>query len=150
MTNELISKIEKLCADKNIKLTKNRKIVARIIAESKDHPDVEEVFRRVSKIAPNIGIATIYRTVRTFEEIGVITKHDFGQGKARYEEASEDDHHDHLIDINSGAVVEFYNKEIEKLKEKIAVGLGYKLVGHRLELYGTPLEKKMKKNIKHK
>jgi Fur family ferric uptake transcriptional regulator len=137
----MASLIEKLCEEKNIKLTENRRIVARVISESNDHPDVEEVFHRVSKIKPNIGIATVYRAVRVFEEEGIITKHDFGEGRARYEELNEDEHHDHLIDINSGKVVEFSNDEIEKLKEKIAYDLGYKMVGHRLELYAVPLNK---------
>jgi Fur family ferric uptake transcriptional regulator len=136
----MISQIEKLCAEKNIKLTENRRIVARVIAESKDHPNVEEVFKRVAKIKPSIGIATVYRAVRMFEEEGVIAKHDFGEGKARYEELYENDHHDHLIDIKSGKVVEFHNEEIEVLQEKIAKNLGYKLVGHRLELYAVPLK----------
>ena len=136
------SLIEKLCADKNIKLTDNRRIVARIISESQDHPDVEELYRRAAQIKPNIGIATVYRAVKMFEEEGVISKHDFGKGKqkARYEELS-DEHHDHLIDISSGKVVEFFNKEIEKLKEKIAKDLGYQLVDHKLELYAIPLKK---------
>ena len=141
----MTSQIEKLCAEKNIKLTENRKIIAEIISNSKDHPDVEEVFRRASKIKSNIGIATVYRAVRMFEEEGVITKHDFGEGKARYEELNEDSHHDHLIDINSGKVVEFFNEEIENLKEKIAKDLGYKLIDHRLELYAIPLNKEDKK-----
>lgn len=136
------SQIEKLCNDKGIKLTDNRRIVAKIISESHDHPDVEELYNRASKIKPNIGIATVYRAVKMFEEEGVISKHDFGKGKqkARYEELS-DDHHDHLIDVNSGKVVEFFNEEIEKLKEKIARDLGYKLVDHKLELYAVPLKK---------
>ena len=137
----MVSRIEKLCAEKNIKLTENRKIIARVISESQDHPDVEEVFKLASKINPNIGIATVYRAVRMFEEEGVIAKHDFGEGRARYEEINED-HHDHLIDINSGKVVEFFNEEIEKMKEKIAADLGYKLVGHRLELYAVPVKNK--------
>jgi Fur family ferric uptake transcriptional regulator len=133
--------IEKLCKEKNIKLTDNRKIVAKIISEAKDHPDVEELYARASKIKPNIGIATVYRAVKMFEEEGVIAKHDFGgKHKARYEELSED-HHDHLIDINSGKVVEFFNEEIEKLKEKIAKDLGYQLVDHKLELYAIPIKK---------
>ena len=141
----MLSLIEKLCADKNIKLTDNRLIVARIISESQDHPDVEELYRRAAKIKPNIGIATVYRAVRMFEEEGVISKHDFGRdsggkNKARYEEVS-DEHHDHLIDISSGKVVEFFNEEIEKLKEKIAKDLGYQLVDHKLELYAVPLKK---------
>lgn len=141
----MILHIEKLCTEKNIKLTENRRIVARVIAESKDHPNVEEVFNRASKIKPNIGIATVYRAVKMFEEEGVIAKHDFGEGKARYEELYEDDHHDHLIDIKNGKVVEFFNDEIEQLKEKIAANLGYKLVGHRLELYAIPFDNNSKK-----
>lgn len=148
----MLSRIEKLCLDKNIKLTDNRRIVAKIIAESVDHPDVEELYDRVAKIKPNIGIATVYRAVKMFEEEGIITKHDFGKisshnnnkNKARYEEIS-DEHHDHLIDITSGKVVEFFNDEIEKLKEKIAHDLGYKLVDHRLELYAVPLNNKATK-----
>ncbi|MES2677033.1 MAG: Fur family transcriptional regulator [Pseudomonadota bacterium] len=139
------SLIEKLCTEKNIKLTENRRIVARIISESHDHPDVEELYRRAAKIKPNIGIATVYRAVKMFEEEGVISKHDFsrdsgGKHKARYEELS-DEHHDHLIDVSSGKVVEFFNEEIEKLKEKIAHDLGYQLVDHKLELYAVPLKK---------
>ncbi len=138
----MTSHIEKLCSDKNIKLTDNRRIVAKIIAESNDHPDVEELYHRASKIKSNIGIATVYRAVKMFEEEGIISKHDFGKGKqkARYEELS-DEHHDHLIDINSGKVVEFFNEEIEKLKEKIARDLGYQLVDHKLELYAVPFKK---------
>jgi Fur family ferric uptake transcriptional regulator len=138
----MMSHIEKLCNEKGIKLTDNRKIVAKIIAESHDHPDVEELYNRVAKIKPGIGIATVYRAVKMFEEEGVIAKHDFGKGKhkARYEELS-DEHHDHLIDINSGKVIEFFNEEIEKLKDKIARDLGYQLVDHKLELYAVPLKK---------
>lgn len=141
----MVSAIEELCAKKNIKLTENRKVVARIISESEDHPDVEELYRRASKIKPNIGIATVYRAVKMFEEEGVIARHDFshdvhdGKHRARYEELS-DDHHDHLIDIQSGKVVEFFNEEIEKLKEKIAKDLGYKMVDHKLEIYAVPLK----------
>lgn len=135
------SRIEKLCEEKNLKLTENRRIIARVISNSKNHPDIEEVYKEASKINPKVGIATVYRTVRMFEEEGVILKHDFGEGKARYEEINEDDHHDHLIDVNSGKVVEFYDEELEKLKDKIAEDLGYKLVDHRLELYAVPLKK---------
>ena len=114
------SQIEKLCFDRNIKLTENRRIIARVISDSVDHPDVEEVFYRASKINPKIGIATVYRAVKMFEELGVIAKHDFGsKGRARYEKLEGEDHHDHLIDINSGKVVEFFNEEIEKLKELV-------------------------------
>ncbi|MDA0902633.1 MAG: Fur family transcriptional regulator [Proteobacteria bacterium] len=137
----MLSQIEKLCAEKNINLTENRRIIAQVICDSDDHPDVEEVFKRVSKIKPQIGIATVYRTVKMFAEEGIITKHDFGEGRARYEEISATDHHDHLIDINSGKVIEFFNDEIEELKERIAKDLGYKLVDHRLELYAVPLNK---------
>ncbi|MDB2550268.1 transcriptional repressor [Rickettsiales bacterium] len=134
------SKIEKICEEKNIKLTKNRKIIAQILSESNDHPSVEEIWSRVSKISPNIGIATIYRTLKILEENNIIAKHDFGEGKIRYEEINEDDHHDHLVDVKNGKIIEFYNEEIEKLKEKIANDFGYKLVDHRLELYVVPLK----------
>ena len=135
------SPIEKLCEEKNIKLTENRKIVARVISESDDHPDVDDVYYRASKINPNIGIATVYRAVRMFEECGVITKHDFGgKGKARYEVLEEDDHHDHLVNIESGEVHEFFNEELEKLKTKVAKEMGFELVDHKLELYGRPIK----------
>lgn len=137
------SLIEKLCEEKNIKLTENRRVIARVISESSDHPDVDEVFRRASKINPKIGIATVYRAVKMFEEIGVIAKHDFGsKGRARYEKLEgEEDHHDHLIDITTDEVFEFFSEELEKLKEKIARDKGYELVGHKLELYCRPLKK---------
>ena len=136
----MLSKIEKICEEKNIKLTKNRRIIAQIVSESNDHPSVEEIWSRVSKISPNIGIATIYRSLKIFEENNIIAKHDFGEGKIRYEEINEDDHHDHLVDIKNGKIVEFYKEDIERLKEKIAKDFGYKLVDHRLELYVVPLE----------
>ena len=138
--------IEQKCLAKGVKLTEQRKIIAKIISESKseygesDHPDVDELYSRVSKVDPKISIATVYRTVKLFEEAGILTKHDFKGGKARYEEVSEG-HHDHLIDINSGSVIEFVDSDIEKLQEKIANKLGYKLMGHKLELYGVPLKK---------
>ncbi len=136
------SPIEKICAEKNIKLTENRRIVARVISQSNDHPDVEEVYNRASKINPKIGIATVYRAVNMFEEIGAIAKHDFGgRGKARYEILEEEDHHDHLIDITTDKVYEFFNEELEKLKDKIAHDHGFELVGHKLELYCKPLKK---------
>ena len=137
----MTSKIEKICEEKNIKLTKNRRIIAQVVSESDDHPSVEEIWSRVSKISPNIGIATIYSTLKIFEENNIIAKHDFGEGKIRYEEINEDDHHDHLVDVKNGKIIEFYNEEIEQLKEKIARDYGYKLVDHRLELYVVPLEK---------
>lgn len=136
------SPIERLCEEKNIKLTENRRIIARVISDSSDHPDVEEVFRRASKINPKIGIATVYRAVNMFEEFGVIAKHDFGsKGKARYETLEGEDHHDHLIDITSDEVHEFFSEELEKLKDKIAREKGFELVGHKLELYCKPLKK---------
>ncbi len=139
----MISQIEKLCAEKNIKLTENRKIIAKVISKSTDHPDVEEVYRRACKINDKIGIATVYRTVKMFEEAGVIAKHAFfNEGRARYEVLENDEHHDHIVDISSDAVIEFYNEEIEKLKEKIARDHGFELVGHKLELYCRPLANK--------
>ncbi len=139
----MISQIEKLCAEKKIKLTENRKIIAKVISKSTDHPDVEEVYRRACKINDKIGIATVYRTVKMFEEAGVIAKHDFfNEGRARYEVLENDEHHDHIVDISSDAVIEFYNEEIEKLKEKIARDHGFELVGHKLELYCRPLANK--------
>lgn len=136
------SQIERLCEEKNIKLTENRRVIARVISQSHDHPDVEEVYRRACKINAKIGIATVYRAVKMFEEIGVIAKHDFGgKGRARYEIAEGDDHHDHLVDITNDKVHEFFSEELEKLKEKIARDHGYELVGHKLELYCRPLKK---------
>ncbi len=139
----MTSQIEKLCTEQKIKLTENRRIIARVISESEDHPDVEEVFRRASKINPKIGIATVYRAVKMFEEYGVIAKHDFGgKGRARYEKLEGDDHHhDHLIDITTDEVHEFFNEELEKLKTRVALEHGFELVGHRLELYCRPLKK---------
>jgi Fur family ferric uptake transcriptional regulator len=138
----MTSSIEKLCEEKKIKLTENRRIVARVISESSDHPDVEEVFRRASAVNSKIGIATVYRAVKMLEECGVIEKHDFGgKGRARYEKYEEEDHHDHLVDITTDEVYEFFSEELEKLKEKIAREKGYELVGHKLELYCKPLKK---------
>ncbi|MBT4931975.1 MAG: transcriptional repressor [Rhodospirillaceae bacterium] len=133
-----ISRIEQICIDKGMKMTGQRRVIARVLSESDDHPNVDEVYKRASDIDPKISIATVYRTVRLFEEAAILEKHDFGDGSARYEEAT-DDHHDHLIDIRSGAVLEFHNEEIEALQRKIAESHGLKLVGHRLELYGVPI-----------
>ncbi len=130
------SRIERICADKGLKMTDQRRTIAQVLSESVDHPDVDQVYRRAIELDPRISIATVYRTVRLFEEANILEKHDFGDGRARYEEASSD-HHDHLIDIKTGEVIEFYNREIEVLKEKIAKQLGYDLVDHRLELYAT-------------
>ncbi|MEK7819996.1 MAG: Fur family transcriptional regulator [Pseudomonadota bacterium] len=137
----MLSKIEKLCLEKGMKMTGQRRIIARVLSDATDHPDVEEVHRRANAIDPKISIATVYRTVRLFEEAGILEKHDFGDGRSRYEEAG-DDHHDHLIDIQSGRVIEFQSAEIEALQDKIARQHGFKLVGHRLELYGVPLDGK--------
>ena len=138
----MLSHIEKLCEKKGLKLTENRRIIAQIISDSKDHPDVEEVLRRATKINPRIGIATVYRTLKILEESEIISKHEFGTNKAHYESAEEGDHHDHLIDVSTGKIHEFFNIDLEKLKEKIAHNMGYELVGHRLELYCKPLKKK--------
>lgn len=135
------SSIERLCAERKIKLTENRRIIARVIEQSHDHPDVEEVYRRASKVNQNIGIATVYRAVKMFEEFGLIAKHDFGGGRARYESLEGDEHHDHLIDITTDEVHEFFSEELEKMKEKLALEKGYELVGHKLELYCRPLKK---------
>lgn len=134
-------KLEVLCAERGLKMTDQRRVIARVLSDASDHPDVEVVHRRATAIDPNISIATVYRTVRLFEEAGILAKHDFGDGRARYEE-TPDEHHDHLIDIQSGKVVEFHNDEIEELQRKIAEKAGYRLVGHRLELYGIPLDGK--------
>jgi len=135
------NRIERLCIEKGMKMTEQRRIIARVLSAANDHPDVEEVYRRASKLDPKISIATVYRTVRLFEEANIVERHDFGDGRSRYEEAT-DEHHDHLIDIQSGKVIEFQNEEIEDLQEKIAKKHGMKLVGHRLELYGVPLDPK--------
>ena len=134
----MISRIERLCVDKGMKMTEQRRVIARVLSESQDHPDVEEVYRRSMAIDPKISIATVYRTVRLLEENGILEKHDFGDGRARYEEVSED-HHDHRLDVKTGKVIEFQNKEIEALQREIARSYGYRLIGHRLELYGVPL-----------
>ena len=134
--------IEQKCLAKGVKLTEQRRIIARIISESKseygesDHPDVDELYNRVSRVDPKISIATVYRTVKLFEEAGILTKHDFKGGKARYE-AMIESHHDHLIDIKTGEIIEFVDDEIEKLQKKVAEKYGYKLVDHKLELYGV-------------
>ena len=127
--------IEQKCIAKGVKLTDQRKIIAKVMSEANDHPDVDELYNRVSKIDSKISIATVYRTVKLFEEYGILTKHEFKGGKARYEELSES-HHDHLIDVKTGEIIEFVNDEIEKLQKKVADEYGYELVDHKLELYG--------------
>ncbi|MBK5912172.1 transcriptional repressor [Rhodothalassium salexigens] len=131
--------IESLCVEKGMRMTDQRRVTAKVLSEATDHPDVEEVYRRATKADPKISIATVYRTVRLFEESGILERHDFRDGRSRYEPAS-DEHHDHLIDLNSGNVIEFQNEEIERLQREIARKLGYELVDHRMELYGTPLK----------
>ena len=133
----MVSSIEKKCAEKGLKMTEQRRVIAQVLSESEDHPDVEMLYKRASARDSNISIATVYRTVRLFEEAGITHKHDFGDGRSRYEEATAQ-HHDHLIDIRSGEVIEFSNAEIEKLQKMIAEKLGYTLVAHRLELYCIP------------
>ena len=133
-------RIERLCQEKGLKMTEQRRVIARVLSESDDHPDVEQLHRRATAIDPRISIATVYRTVRLFEEASILERHDFREGRARYEESSEE-HHDHLIDVESGKVIEFRNEEIEKLQREVARRLGYELVDHRLELYGVPIKK---------
>ena len=137
----MTSDLEKLCHEKGLKMTDQRRVIARVLSESTDHPDVEAVYRRASKIDPKISIATVYRTLKLFEEINVLERHDFGGSKSRYETIPEK-HHDHLIDIESGEVIEFRNEKIELLQKKIAEELGYELVDHRLELYGLSFKNK--------
>ena len=132
-------RIEKLCIEKGMRMTEQRRVIARVLSEAHDHPDVEELHRRAHAVDPHISIATVYRTVRLLEESGIITRHDFRDGRSRYEEQRES-HHDHLIDLKTGKVIEFSDKDIEHLQEAIARRLGYKLVEHRLELYALPLE----------
>jgi Fur family ferric uptake transcriptional regulator len=134
-----VDRIEKLCVDKGMRMTDQRRVVARVLSSAKDHPDVEELYHRAHAVDPHISIATVYRTVRLFEEAGIIERHDFRDGRSRYEEAP-DVHHDHLIDMRTGKVIEFVDEDIEKLQQAIAKRLGFKLVDHRLELYGVPMD----------
>ncbi|MEX1147674.1 MAG: Fur family transcriptional regulator [Sphingomonadales bacterium] len=132
--------IETLCVEKGMRMTEQRRVIARVLSGAEDHPDVEEVYRRATGIDSNISIATVYRTVRLFEEAGILERHDFRDGRARYEPVP-DEHHDHLIDLETGKVIEFHNDEIERLQTEIARKLGFRLVDHRLELYGVPLSR---------
>ena len=134
------SNIEDKCIKRGVRLTDQRKLIAKVMSDAIDHPDVDELHKRVTKIDSKISIATVYRTVKLFEEAGIVSKHDFKGNKARYEQAPKE-HHDHLIDINTGEITEFVNEEIEELQKKVAEKLGYKLVDHRLELYGTKIKK---------
>lgn len=143
------SRLEQACVDKGLRMTEQRRIIARVLSESEDHPDVETVYQRASAIDAKIGLATVYRTLRLFEEASILERHDFGDGRARYEEVP-DEHHDHLIDVQTGDVLEFRNEAIEALQRKVVEELGYRLVDHRLELYGVkisaePAGKKKKK-----
>ncbi len=141
-----MSNIEEKCKLKGVRLTDQRKIIAQVMSDSKqkygakDHPDVDELHKRVNKVDTKISIATVYRTVKLFEESGIIARHDFKGNKARYEQTT-DEHHDHLIDVNTGEITEFVNEEIEKLQKQVAEKLGYKLVDHKLELYGSKIKK---------
>lgn len=135
-----MDRLEKICMKKGMRMTEQRRVIARVLSIAQDHPDVEEIHRRAAEIDDNISIATVYRTMRLFEESGVVERHDFQDGRSRYEEATED-HHDHLIDLRSGDVIEFVNEEIEALQKRIAEQHGYKLIDHRLELYGVPIDK---------
>ena len=135
-----MDRIEKLCIDKGMRMTEQRRVIARVLSDAHDHPDVEELYRRSHSVDPHISIATVYRTVRLFEEAGIIARHDFQGGRSRYEEAP-DIHHDHLIDMKTGQVIEFVDEEIEALQNAIAKRLGYRLIDHRLELYGVRDEK---------
>ena len=141
------SRLERLCLEKGLKMTEQRRVIAQVLSNSTDHPDVELVYQRATAIDPRISIATVYRTVRLLEEASILERHDFGDGRARYEEAPEE-HHDHLIDIETRTVVEFQSEEIEKLQEEVAEKLGYRLVGHRLELYGIPLNSTRRRPVK--
>ena len=132
------SRLERLCAEKGLKMTEQRRVIARVLSDASDHPDVEQLYRRVTEVDPRISIATVYRTVRLLEEASILERHEFRRGRSRYEEVPET-HHDHLIDVQSGEIVEFRNEEIEELQRKVAERLGYRLVDHRLELYGVPL-----------
>ena len=132
--------IESICKKKGVRLTDQRKLIAKVMTESAGHPDVDELHKKVNKFDSKISIATVYRTVKLFEEAGIVAKHDFKGSKSRYEQAPEE-HHDHLIDVNSGEITEFVNEEIEKLQKQVAEKLGYKLVDHRLELYGSKIKK---------
>jgi len=141
VTDEKLTAIEEACIARGMRMTGQRRVIARVIGNAHDHPDVEELYRRASKIDDKISISTVYRTVRLLEDAGIIERHDFREGRARYEQVP-DEHHDHLIDLRTGKVTEFRSEEIEKLQEAIARKLGYKLVDHRLELYAVPLDDK--------
>ena len=135
------SRLERLCTERGLRMTAQRRVIVQVLAEADDHPDVEEVYRRVNKVNKRISLSTVYRTVKLFEAEGILERHDFGEGRGRYEQAASE-HHDHLINVETGRVIEFRNEEIEKLQERVARELGFRLTGHRLELYGVRLQKK--------
>lgn len=134
-----MDRLEKLCAEKGLRMTEQRRVIAQVLSMSDDHPDAEVLHQRANAVDKNISLATVYRTVKLFQEYGIIESHDFGDGRARYEEVP-DEHHDHLIDVKSGKIIEFHNEEIERLQEEIARAHGYRLIDHRLELYAVPLK----------
>ncbi|WP_265530416.1 Fur family transcriptional regulator [Sphingomicrobium marinum] len=138
--SERVIDVEALCAEKGLRITDQRRTIAKVLSEADDHPDVDALHRRASRVDPNISIATVYRTVRLFEEAGILERHEFGDGRSRYE-AATDDHHDHLIDVESGEVIEFVDDELEELQKVIAERLGYRLVDHRMEMYGVKIKK---------
>jgi Fur family transcriptional regulator, ferric uptake regulator len=138
-----LTRLEELCSERGMRMTDQRRTIARVLSKAEDHPDVEEVHRRAHAIDNRISLSTVYRTVRLFEEAGILSRHEFGDGRARYERGARE-HHDHLIDMESGRVIEFHSEEIEKIQERIARELGYELIGHRLELFGKPLTKPSK------
>ncbi len=142
----MLGRIERLCKQLGLKMTEQRRVIAQVLSESEDHPDVEAVHHRAAQIDPRISIATVYRTVRLFEAANILERHEFGDGRGRYEEVSEQ-HHDHLIDVESGLVIEFENEQIEKLQREIARQLGYELVSHRLELYGRPIKQRRRGTV---
>ena len=133
------SRLERLCAERGLRMTGQRRIIAQILSEADDHPDVEEVYRRGAERDPRISLSTVYRTVRLLEDEGIVERRDFGDGRARYE-PGDHEHHDHLIDVTTGQVIEFTNEDIERLQERVAAELGFRLIGHRLELFGMPLK----------
>lgn len=136
-----LSRIERLCREQGLRMTGQRRTIARVLSSSEDHPDVEEVYRRASKVDDGISLSTVYRTLKLFEERGILKRHDFGAGRGRYEQANTA-HHDHLIDVDTGKVIEFHNEEIEEIQERVARELGFRLIGHKLELYGVPLKRR--------
>lgn len=138
----MTSRIEEICVEKGLKMTEQRRVIAQILSDAHDHPDVEEVYRRASEVDQKISLATVYRTLRLFEDSGIIQSHDFGGGRARYEASDDDTHHDHLIDVESGKVIEFYDEELEALQDRIAKRLGYRIVDHKLELFGLPVKRR--------